>query len=259
MIVNTRRLFARLLSSLKISDICDVGSMDGSDALFFRAAAPQATIYAFEPSPANLRRMEANPTLRERNIQVVPMAATNHEGEAEFFIVAADHSRRDCRRGMSSLYRRSSQWAVTSAVVPVRTTRLDTFLADKCSSHARLALWIDVEGKAYEVVEGLSGIARRVWLLNIEVENSPCIGANQRLYSEVKALLHRLGFREAATDQPPANLQFNALFVRTDLPASMRIRVRGWLLHARLRYLIVHAICKICPACAARYLAFRAR
>jgi hypothetical protein len=38
MIVNTHRLFARLLPLLRISIVCDVGSMNGADAARFSAA-----------------------------------------------------------------------------------------------------------------------------------------------------------------------------------------------------------------------------
>ena len=251
MIVNTQRLFARLLPRMQIGAVCDVGSMNGADALTFRDAVPESSVYAFEPHPDNFRLMQANQALQECNIQVVPLAATNYDGEAEFFLVAASHSERDARRGMSSLYRRSDEWA-PAAVVRVKTTRLDTFLADRCPPLVRLALWIDAEGKAYVVIDGASGVAERVQLLHVEVETSPCIGPNQKLYPQVKALLHRLGFAELATDQAPSQIQFNALFVRRDLSARMQFQVNAWLVHARLRYLIVAVIRRMYRMCVRR-------
>ena len=257
MIVNTQRLFVKLLSRMRISTVCDVGSMDGSDSLTFRAAVPGSSVYAFEPNPENFRRMHLDPALQERGIQVVPLAATNYDGEAEFFLVAADYSRPDASRGMSSLYRRCDEWATPAGVARVKTTRLDTFLADKCPPHSRLALWIDTEGKAYEVIEGISGVVKHILFLLVEVETEACIGSNQKLYPEVKSLLRRLGFAELATDQPTSRLQFNALFVRCDLSAGKLFQVKARLLRARLRYLLVRVIVRICPACARRYLAMR--
>jgi FkbM family methyltransferase len=258
MIVNTRRLFARLLSTLDIIAACDVGSMNGEDALLFRAAAPGSRSYAFEPNPVNFRLMQASRSLQERDIQLVPLAATNYDGEAEFFLSEAEYSRPDPRRGMSSLYRRSGEWA-PKALVRVRTTRLDTFLADKCPGRARVALWIDTEGAAYEVIEGLSGVADRVYLLHVEVETLPCIGSDQKLYPQVKSLLQGLGFVELATDCPPSGIQFNALFVRAGLSAGIRFRISAWLMGARLRYLLVRALSRFCPACLRRYAAMQAR
>ena len=258
MIVNTRRLFARLLSTMDIGAICDVGSMNGADALLFSAAAPGSSVYAFEPNPLNFRLMQANRAFQERNIQLVPLAATNYDGEAEFFLVEAEYSQLDTRRGMSSLFRRSDEWA-PAAVVQVRTTRLDTFLADKCLADARLALWIDTEGAAYEVIEGLSGVADHVHLLHVEVETSPCIGSDQKLYPQVKSLLQRMGFTEVATDYPSSGIQFNALYVRSELSAGTKFRINAWLAGARLRYLLVRALSRLCPACLRRYAALRGK
>jgi len=256
MIVNTRRLFARLLSTMDIGAICDVGSMNGADALVFSAAAPGSSVYAFEPNPLNFRLMQANRAFQERNIQLVPLAATNYDGEAEFFLVEAEYSQRDPRRGMSSLYRRPDDREL-AAVVQVRTTRLDTFLADKCPADARLALWIDTEGAAYEVIEGLSGVAGHVHLLHVEVETSPCIGSDQKLYPQVKSLLQRMGFAELATDHPSSAVQFNALYVRSELSAGIKFRINAGLVRARLRYLLVRTLSSLCPACLHRYAAMR--
>ncbi len=260
MIVNTRRLFAALLSRMQINAVCDVGSMNGADALAFSAAAPQSRVYAFEPNPVNFGLMAADGAIRERNIRIEPLAATNFDGQAEFFLVAADYAHVDMRRGMSSLYRRGGEWA-PEAVVRVTTARLDTFLAVHSAPDARVALWIDTEGNAYEVIEGLAGVVSRVHLLHVEVETSPCIGAQQKLYRDVKALLERQGFTQLATDHAPSQVQFNALFVRDDPAASMRLRLAVWLARARLRYLAVGAIVRVlravCPTCLRRYQAWR--
>lgn len=267
MIVNTRRLFVRLLRVMRIEAVCDVGSMTGADALKFRSRLRRASVYAFEPNPENFRLMQADPVLREQDIQLVPLAATNYDGEAEFFLVKADYSRPlphhqadyslpDHRRGMSSLYRRSDG-SELAAVIPVRATRLDTFLADKSGPGTRWALWIDTEGKACEVIEGATGIAGQVHMLHVEVETSPCIGSNQKLYPEVKTLLQALGFVELATNQAHTQTQFDVLFVRRELPAGMRIRVSAWLALACLRGWAIKAIGAICPTCIRRLRARR--
>jgi FkbM family methyltransferase len=256
MILNTQRLFRELLDKLEIEVVCDVGSMDGADALAFRGAIPESSVYAFEPNPRNLALMRENPALGARNILIVPMAVANFDGEGDFFLVDADYSRPDYRRGMSSLHRRSDEWA-PAAIVPVAITRLDTFLIDRCPAAARLALWIDSEGKAHEVIEGMAAIADRVRLLHVEVETSACIGANQNLYPDVTAQLRRLGFSEMATDQPTVANQFNVLFVRADLPHGVRFRVKAWQIRAWVRYRIVKIIRSVCPACLRRYREMR--
>ena len=256
MIVNTRRLFTTLLSRLQISAVCDVGSMNGADALAFRAAVPRSSVYALEPNPQNFRRMAADPVLRERNIRVEPLAATNYDGQSDFFVVEADYSRPDFSWGMSSLYPRSD---APTSVVKVRTTRLDTYLADKRTPQARFALWIDTEGKAYEVIEGAAGVIDQIYLLHVEVETTPGIGSDQKLYPEVGALAHRLGFAELARDQPRSDEQFNVLYVRRDLPRGTRLALQTRLLRAVVRRLIGRVGLRLCPACVHRYQAMRLR
>jgi FkbM family methyltransferase len=230
--------------------------MNGADALSFRNAIPESTIYAFEPNPQNFRLMQADAVLRERNIHVIPCAVANSDGESEFFMVEADYSRSNSRRGMSSLYRRAQE-QITG--VRVETIRLDTFFSARGESQGRLALWIDAEGKGYEVVEGITGIAQDVCMVHVEVEASPCIAADQKLYPEVKELLYRLNLIEVATDYPPTSTQFNALFVRRDLSPWLGVQVRASVIHARLRRLVGVLATKMCPGCAHRYRAMGRR
>lgn len=240
MIVNTQRLFTRLLARLEVTDVLDVGSMNGAEALSFRSALPGARIYAFEPNPHNFALMRADRRLQQRDIGVLPWAVSNRDGESDFFMVAADYTRSDPRRGMSSLHQRCGDWA-SDAQVRVTTTRLDSFFAAQCSAAARLALWVDAEGMAYEVIEGLSGVAARVQLLHVEVETQVCIGTQQHLYPEVKQLLAACGFTELARDQPLWHVQFNALFVRGDLGVATRLAVHVALFAERVRHLAVQA------------------
>jgi FkbM family methyltransferase len=244
MIVNTRRLFLRLLRSIPIDAVGDIGSMNGAESLVFHRARPRARIYAFEPNPYNFRLLARDRAVTQCGIRVFPLAATNRDGEAEFFIVGADYSRVNSRRGMSSLHCRPDEWA-PAEVTHVKTRRLDTFFRAECPPSARLALWIDGEGKAYEIAEGMTGVARQVRLLHIEVESAPCISPDQRLYPAVKSLLQELGFTELATDQAPSVDQFNALFVRADLPRTVRLRIAAWRLHAVARRLAGDAARKI--------------
>jgi hypothetical protein len=68
--VNTRQVFIALLRDLDIDLVCEVGSMNGEDALAFRARLPFARIMALEPNPENLRCMRADPRLATARIDV---------------------------------------------------------------------------------------------------------------------------------------------------------------------------------------------
>ena len=187
MILNTKRLFTQLLSKLKTNIICDVGSMDGSDALAFRSAFPTSAIYAFEPNPENFAAMRADPRLQTSDIDIVPWAVSNQDAEAAFYLVRADYSHINDERGMSSLYERSGAHA-PHQVIETRTTHLDSFLnARKPGFPSRIALWVDTEGMAFEVVEGSTGVVDRVQLLHLEVETRRCIDPQQRTSTAMSA------------------------------------------------------------------------
>jgi len=239
-IVNTRRLFTALLPALEIDTVCDVGSMDGAEALAFRAVLPGAAVLAFEANPANFELMQARADLRDARIQLLPLAVTNFDGETEFFVVRAgaesSGAAPNLRRGMSSLRRRPDHAEFPSAATGVKTARLDTVLA-RAHSGARVALWIDVEGSAHEAIEGAAAVLDRVQLLHVEVETWPCISPGQRLYPDVRALLYQSGFVELATDNRRTATQFNALFVRSSLPPRRWLPVAARLSIASARSL----------------------
>src|SRR5688572_12876775 len=74
MSLSTGRLFTALLRPLRIDVVCDIGSLNGADALRFRRALPKADIMAFEANPHNYRAMLATPALRRARIEVLPCA-----------------------------------------------------------------------------------------------------------------------------------------------------------------------------------------
>ena len=248
MILNTSRLFRRLLRTLDIETVCDIGSMDASDALRFRRMLPNATVIALEPNPRNFELMEADQRLADKSIRIFPVAASDHTSEEPFYIVNADYAKgRDkYRRGMSSLHRRfdGSQLA---DVVQVRTIRLDELLATESLDKQPIALWVDTEGMALEVIDGAGAVLPSTRMLHVEVETEAIIGAEQKLFRHVEKMLSDAEFSLIATDQPPHHLQFNALFVRADVLRSKSARIRYWISVMRLRHALVRSISRLLP------------
>ena len=233
-VVSTRRLFASLLDCLGVNAVCDIGSMDGSDALRFRRRCPGATVIAFEANPRNFERMRNDAALDAADILREPLAVSDSDGSADFFVVRAGRPEVRARRGMSSLYQRR-QPDQLEAIVRVQTTRLDTYLGPRVPHTTRIALWIDVEGKALEVISGARDALVNVQLVHVEVETTPLIADAQRTYSDVYALLESSGFVEVATDHPVRDSQFNTLWVRAQQSEAVLRAVRRALVRARLR------------------------
>ena len=210
--VNTERLFLLLLRLQPFDLICDVGSFDAAQARAFRRARPGARIIAFEANPALFATIADDPAVISAGIEPRHAAVCDHDGTATFFL---EHAREDERHGwlqkVSSLRQRvSDSQGTTAATVPA--TRLDTVVEQLSPPPRSIGLWIDVEGSAFEALEGAAEISDRVTCIHVEVE-SRALWQGQRLCPEVTALLARRGFRPVARSIGPA--QFDVLFVRT--------------------------------------------
>jgi FkbM family methyltransferase len=194
--------------------------MNGADAARCARAVPDARVFAFEPNPYNLAPMLADATLRELGVEVIGKAVAEKEISAPFHVLRADYSTVNHQRGRSSMYP-----AVVAAehleVVEVPVVRLDAFLASRMDAGARLALWVDAEGMAYEVLAGASGVRESLHLVHVEVESVPCMNASQKLYPDVKRLLESWGLEEIAADGLAHFKQFNVVYVRAGL--GMRV------------------------------------
>jgi FkbM family methyltransferase len=257
-LANTRRLFLGLLGDLDIDLVCDVGSMDGRDALAFRARLPRATVLALEPNPANFARMQADPQLGHAAIHLVPAAASNRPGRRHLHLVdpdVADPMQARQRRGMGSLHQREGRIPST-ARVEVDTLTLDDLLLD---GGARIGVWIDAEGHAFEVIEGMRRAASRVQLIHVELESEPCIAPGRPLAAEVDGLLRELGFDALATDQPHTHPQFNAVYLRRNQPARLSRRVVWQLWRACWRRRLMVALRHTCPGCLRRLVDWQLR
>ena len=255
MVLSTRYLFRRLLRTLEIETVCDIGSMDGSDALLFRRMLPRARILALEANPRNLAHMEADESLRRSSIRIFPLAATDNDSQAPFFVARADYRKGHdrFRRGMSSLLNRADESQLLE-VVQVRTVRLDNLLVAESLVDRPLALWIDTEGLAFEVICGARRSLSFARMLHVEVEIEPIIGADQKLFPDVERALAEAGFAVLATDQAPESLQFNVLFVRTDLLRAKAVEIRFWATVARARHAVADAVSLFVPLRLARML-----
>jgi FkbM family methyltransferase len=249
--LNTRQLFRTLLQPLRNDTVCDVGAMDGAEATAFRDRLPGARIVALEPNPENLRRMRADARLAAARIELVDAAAAMADGSAPFFVVPANYSGHDERRGQSSLLRRDFTSGELHEV-RVRTARLDTLFRPQDVAGQRFALWIDAEGLAFEVLAGARDILPQVQLLHVELENRPCISLGQHLAPDAIGLLSDAGFDGIATDVHGNAPQFNAVFLRRGQPAAALRHVARAMAWGRARRRCGVLLSRTWPAAARR-------
>ena len=106
--------------------------------------------------------------------------------------------------------------------------RLDTFIQGLETVPESVALWIDVEGAAYEVLEGIEGICDRIKLIHVEVETE-AFWEGQRLKADVEDLMHSMGFTTLARGR--FEPQHDLVMVNADVFSKSPLRFK-WTLYS---------------------------
>jgi FkbM family methyltransferase len=170
--------------------VVDVGANIGFWSLPSAVAVgPQGVVYAFEPNPWAIERLQRNIGLNRRlvqdTIEVVTRAAGAEQGWAD--LMACDLA---AHASQASFYPPDSSVALQKVRVPV--TRLDRIV----TRHVNL-LKIDVEGHEPEVLAGAAGLFRRSPpdYLVIEIHESNLERAGQT-GADLTATIRDLGYRE---------------------------------------------------------------
>lgn len=232
-IVSSEFLFRSLAKHLGAKVICDVGAFDCFHSRRFRATG--AKVIALEANPVNFDVLTRDASLAAAGIELFNYAAWNRDETVTFNLIDATARDAQWRTMISSIHERTSNNRFASEPVRVRAVRLDTFLTDLHPGPERaIALWIDVEGAAYEVLEGIDGIRDRVCLVHVEVETR-AFWQGQRLWPDIDALMGQLGFTPIA--RRSGDEQFDVLFVNDRWLRRSRAAVSGitFLAWARLR------------------------
>jgi FkbM family methyltransferase len=195
--------FYSLILSVRPDIICDIGSCDGTEALRFKRLRPSADVLAFEANRANYERIIENNNITRLNIDVRHAAVTDGSGDVDFYEVDVPAGE-PWAVGVSSLRKRSS--SIVSDLVERRVTvagvSMGEVLADMPGD--RVGLWIDVEGAAHNVIEGLGEAADRVAFMHIETEVAP-LWIGEETGEQIARDLDELGFDVIAsgvTDHP---------------------------------------------------------
>ncbi len=229
-VLKTKYAFHALLWLLEPEVVLDVGSMDGSDAKRFRKLLPGAHIVAFEGNPHNHRAMLEDQEVERKRIRVLNNLVCETEGKNSFFVQRPAAGEGHFNRGTSSRTRRDDQGGIAEEVL-VDALRIDSFLAREYPGSSSVALWVDVEGHAYSVLEGTSGAKHRVKLLHIEVETSE-IWPDQKIEADVMRLAATMDLlpiaRGADATQHDVILVSRAWYESRRFGIRALLRLCGW-------------------------------
>ena len=203
--METRSLFYFLMKKIQPKQFCDMGSLDGAESLLFRKVLINTNFYAFEANPENFQFMVQNEMLKTKNINVYDFAVSDKSDKCSFFIADenSDPTSLGCYGNSSLLIpdiERIPTLRTVKEEVEVDAIRIDEFLLKK-ESIINAALWIDVEGAAWQVLKGMENIKDDVCLINVEVEKE-AKWKNQKTLSDVQSLMNKFGFSEIARKLP---------------------------------------------------------
>lgn len=221
-VLKTKYAFHALLWLLEPEVVLDVGSLDGSDSKRFRRLLPDAELVAFEGNPYNFRAMLDDPDIARARIRVVNNLVSDSAGPRSFFVQRPLPDAGAFNRGVSSLTRRELDGASVDEV-RLDAVRIDGFLARDYPGASRVALWIDVEGHAYSVLEGIGAAAARIRLAHVEVEATE-VWPGQKLEPEVLGLAAELGLVPIARSKGETQRDF--ILVNREWYASRRTAIR---------------------------------
>lgn len=192
LILRTKYAFHALLWLFDPDVILDVGSMDGSDSRKFKKLIPDAEVVAFEGNPINYQAMCADVGLQQLGIRIIQRLVSNQEGSRSFFVQRSTSASAGFNRGTSSAIRRSEQ-NVETEEIHLDAVRIDSFLTQEYYGINSVAMWVDVEGYAYEVLEGMRDVQDRISLIHVEVETKE-IWLGQKIEADILALAKSMGF-----------------------------------------------------------------
>lgn len=206
-----RRGFTRVLDRTKIDKIwIDVGAHLGETTLNAAFENPRLLVFAFEPNWALARRIMA----RAANFVVLPMAVSNCDGLAEFFISCCDGSSSLARMEESGLDHWKEFDLTVQSTTLVQTIRLDTFMR-LCELPSVDYLKVDAEGADLKVVQSAGDRLKDIREIKLEVDVAP-----NRLYrgapsrDEVVKYMLNCEFKLTGSETQNEGRQENLTFVR---------------------------------------------
>lgn len=228
-VLKTKYAFHALLWLLKPDIVLDIGSMDGADSKRFRKLLPEAELFAFEANPHNYQAMCGDDEIAKCRVKVVNRLVSGEEMSRSFFLQKPEVRNGEINFGISSALKRCQEDG-NSEEINVESVRIDSFLNSQRLAKNDVALWVDVEGMAYEVLEGISGASEQIHLMHVEVETRE-IWAGQRLKPDVLRLAQRMGYIPIANGA--SDVQHDVILVSQSWYRDNRRLIAGILRLAR--------------------------
>lgn len=197
--------FFKLVYNCKPSFFLEIGAFDASTSINVAKKLPHTNCVAYEANKYNFEYFK-NKVENLPNFTYNNLAISNHNKNVTFFIQRQKNKKKfnPIKQNNSLLERSDPRFMYEEITVKCNT--LDSIY----SPNETYCLWIDAEGKGYEVLEGAKRILKNTRYIFIEVEEKQ-FWKEQKLDKDVIEFLATAGFQILLQDQEYEN-QYNILF-----------------------------------------------
>ena len=167
--LNIQRIYSIIHNLNKVNDInyiLDLGCRDGSEAIQFSCAFPNAKIISVEANPNQIETIKSN-IKNYSNIQLFNFGVSNKEEELDFNISSTINIGNSSFLKITGDYNDHEKMSFHTPI-KVKTKRLDNFLKELQIPQVDI-LWMDIQGFEGKAIEGLGDYIKNVKILHSEV------------------------------------------------------------------------------------------
>ncbi len=215
------QLFGRLITrAMKPELVLELGAFSAEFSRAHRVQLPDAEFHAFEANPYNYERFR--PRVEAAAVAYHHLAIGETVGTCRFNMARRRDGREiDPGRGNNSL--RTKPADIEYEPVSVAMVSVDHFVAERGLQDRPTALWVDLEGCAYEGLCGAARTLENTQLIFVEVEDE-AFWTGQKLSGDVRRLLMGAGFVPLARDFQTKR-QYNMIYASAEAYEDAEVRL----------------------------------
>jgi FkbM family methyltransferase len=198
--------FARIYAPNEALVIFDIGACEGEDSIRFARHYPRATVFSFEPLPANAAIVRHNlQVYGAASVRFFPIALSDRSGEATFHVSSGtppsvtDHGWNFGNKSSSLLAPSDAApmhgWVKFNERIAVPTQTLDEFCRAQGIDHIDF-IQMDVQGAERLVLNGATEMLPRITAIWLEVACCEHY-RGQPLAADMERFMRQHGFRLA--------------------------------------------------------------
>ena len=210
------KIFFSLVTQYRPCDwFVEAGAFEAKASQTVKLALPNCKVYAFEANPDNYAHFRETVS----NINYIQQAISDHVGTTIFKQQAtgANGLIFPKVRGNNSTRSRTLDIETQYNDIAVSCTTLDHAFADQILATDNIALWIDLEGTAYEALSAATQILKQTSFVKVEVEDRR-YWQNQKLSQDVIKLMNDNNMIPLIRDFEMVSVaQYNILFCNKNL------------------------------------------